>query len=175
MRRSADGRDNHARGAWGSRAHGDPFPRSSAPVHWPVEKQLGVRLGCTSLLFSGQVMSNSLQSHRLQHTRLPCPSLSFMSIESVMPSNHLILCCHLLLLPSILPRTKVFFSKLTLHIRWPKYWSLSFSISPSNEHAGLISFRIDWFDLAVQGTLNCLLRHHSRKASILWCSAFFII
>ena len=91
-----------------------------------------------------------------------------------MPSNHLILCCPFLLLPSIFPSIRVFSSESTLHIRWPKYWS--FSISPSNEYSGLISFRIYWFDLlAVQGTLKSLLRHHSSKASILWCSAFFIV
>ena len=99
-----------------------------------------------------------------------------MSMESVMPSNHLILCHPLLLLPSIFPRIKVFSSESILHIRWPKYWSFSFSISPSNEHSGLISFRMDWLDLlAVQGTLKSLLQHHSSKASILQCSAFFIV
>ena len=98
-----------------------------------------------------------------------------MSIESVMPSNHLILCHPLLLLPSIFPRIRVFSNESALHIRWPKYWSLSFSISPSNEYSGLISIRIDWLDLpAVQGTLKSLLQHHSSKASILWCSPFFI-
>ena len=97
-----------------------------------------------------------------------------MSIESVMPSNHLILFCPLLLLPSIFPSIRVFSNELALHIRWPKYWSLSFSISPSREYSGLISFRMDWFDLlAVQGTLKSLLQQHSSKASILWCSAFF--
>ena len=95
-------------------------------------------------------------------------------IESVMPSSHLILCHPLLLLPLILPSIRVFSNEATLHIRWPKYWSVSFSISPSNEHPGLISFRMDWLDLlAVQGTLKNLLQHHSSKASILWCSAFF--
>ena len=97
-----------------------------------------------------------------------------MSIESVMPSNHLILCCPLLLLPSILPSIMVFSNELALYIRWQKYWS--FRISPSNEYSGLISFRIDWFDLlAVQGTLRSILQHHSLKASILLCSAFFIV
>ena len=95
------------------------------------------------------------------------------SIESVMPSNHLILCCPLLLPPSILPSIRVFSNDSALHIRWPKYWSFSFSISPSNEYLALISFRTDWFDLlAVQGTLKSLLQHHSSKASVLWCSAF---
>ena len=97
-----------------------------------------------------------------------------MSIESMMPSNHLIL-CHLLLLPSIFPSIRVFFNKSTLHIRWSKYWIFSFRISPSNEYSGLISFRIDWFDLTVQGTLKSLLQHHSSKASVLWCSAFFMV
>ena len=98
-----------------------------------------------------------------------------MSIQSVMPSNHLILCCHILLLPSTFPNIRVFSNK-GLHIRWPKYWSFSFNISPSNEHPGLISCRMDWLDLlAVQGTLKSLLQHHSSKASILWCSAFFTV
>ena len=93
-----------------------------------------------------------------------------------MPSNHLILCCSLLLLPSVFPSIRVFSNKLALCIRWPKYWSFSFSISPSNEYSGLIYFRIDWLDLlAVQGTLKSLLQHHSSKASILRCSAFFIV
>ena len=101
--------------------------------------------------------------------------LKHMSIESVMPSNHLILCCYPLLLPSIFPRIRVFPNESVLCIRWPKYWSFSFSISPSNEYLGLISFRMDWFDLlAVQGTLKSLLQHHSSKASNLQCSAFFI-
>ena len=102
--------------------------------------------------------------------------LKLMSIESVIPSNHLILCCPLLLLPSIFPRIRVFSNGSALHIRWPKYWSFSFSISPSNEHPGLISFKMDWLDLlAVQRTLKSLLQHHSSKASILWLSAFFIV
>ena len=99
-----------------------------------------------------------------------------MSIESVMPSNHLSLCHPLLLLPSIFPSIRLFSSESLLHIRWPKYWSFSFNISPSNEHSGLISFSIDWLDLlAVQGTLKSLLQHHNPKASILWLSAFFIV
>ena len=102
--------------------------------------------------------------------------LKLMSITSVMPSNHLILCCPLLLLPSIFPSIRVFSNELFLLIRWPKYWSFSFSISPSNEYSGLISFRMDWLDLlAVQGTLKSLLQHHSSKASILQCSAFFTV
>ena len=99
-----------------------------------------------------------------------------MSIESVMPSNHLILCHPLLLLPSIFPSTRVSSNESALCIRWPKYWSFSFDISPSNEHPGLISFRMDWLDLlAVQGTLKSLLQHHSSKASILLCAAFYIV
>ena len=102
--------------------------------------------------------------------------LKLTSVESVMPSNHLIFCHPLLLLPSIFPGIRVFSNELALHIKWLKYWSFSFSISPSTEHPGLISFRNDWFDLpAVQGTLNSLLQHHSSKASILQCSAFFMV
>ena len=108
--------------------------------------------------------------------------LKLMTIESVMPSNHLVLCCPFLLLHSIFPSIRIFSNESALHIRWPKYWSFSFSISPSNEYSGfisfrivLISFRIDWLDLlAVQGTLKSLFQHHSSKASILWLSAFFI-
>ena len=121
-------------------------------------------------------------THGLQHDRL---SLSFtiswnlfkfMSIESLMLSNHLILCCPLLLLPSIFPSIRVFAYEMTLHIRWPKYWSFSFSISPSSEYSGLISFRIDWFDfLVVQGTLKSPLQHHNLKTSILWHLAFFMV
>ena len=99
-----------------------------------------------------------------------------MSIEWVMPSNHLILCRPLLLLPSIFSRIRIFSSESVLHIRWPKDWSFSFSISPFNEYLGLISFRMDWLDLlAVQGILKSLPQHHSSKASILWCSAFFMV
>ena len=123
----------------------------------------------------------TLQPHELQHTRLLCPSptlgaYSDSSIESVMPSNHLILCRSLLPPPSIFPSIRVFSNESVLRIRWPKYWSFNFSISPSNEYSGLISFRMDWLDLfAVQGTLKSLLHHHSSKASILQCSAFFIV
>ena len=99
-----------------------------------------------------------------------------LSIVSVMPSNHLILCHPLLLLPSIFPSIRVFSNESALRIRWPKYWSFSFNISPFNEHPGLISFRMDWLDLlAVQGTLTSLLQHHSSTASVLWCSAFFMV
>ena len=102
--------------------------------------------------------------------------LKLMSVESVMPSNHLSLCCPLLLPPSIFPSIRVFANESALHIRWPKYWSFSFSISPSSALPGLISFRMDWLDLlAVQGTLKSLLQHHSSKASIVWCSACFTV
>ena len=119
-----------------------------------------------------------LPVHRqlLEFTQMSRLMSLLMSIESVMPSNHLILCCPLLLLPPIFPSIRVFSNESVLRIRWPKYWSFSFSISPSNEYSGLISFRIDWFDLlAVQGTLKSLLQHHSSKASILGCSAFFTV
>ena len=132
----------------------------------------------SSVQFSRSTMSKSLWPHGLQHTRLPCPSPvpRLMTIESVISSNHLILCRPLLLSPSILPRIRVFCNKSVLHIRWPKYWSFSLSISPYNEYSGLISFKMDWFDLlAVQGTLKSLLQHHSSKASIILCSAFFIV
>ena len=126
------------------------------------------------------VVSDSLRPHRLQHTRTPCPSPTpgvyskLMSIESVMSSNHLILCRPLLLLPSILSSIRVIFSEAVLHIRWPKYWSFSISISPSNEYSGLISFRIDCFHLlAVHDTLKSLLQHQSSKASILLHSVQF--
>ena len=102
--------------------------------------------------------------------------LKLMSIESVMPSNHLMLCRPLLLLPSVFPSIRVFSDESVLHIRWPKYWSFSFNISPSNEYSGLISFRMDWLDLlALQGTLKSLIQHCSSKVSILWCSVFFIV
>ena len=102
--------------------------------------------------------------------------LKLRSVESVMPPKNLILCHPLLLLPSIFPRIRVFSNVSVLHIRWTKYWSFSFSTSPSNEYSGLISFRMDWLDLlAGQGTLKSLLQHHSSKASVLWCSAFFIV
>ena len=101
--------------------------------------------------------------------------LKLMPIELVIPSNHLILCHPLLLLPSIFPSIRIFSNESALRIRWPKYWSFRFSISLSNEYSGLIFYRIDWFDLAVQGTLKSLLQYHSSKATILWCSAFFTV
>ena len=139
------------------------------------------------LLFSRSVMSASLRPHGLQQgpglqeARLPCGSISrnllkLMFIESVMPSSHLILCHPLLFLPSIFPSIRVFSNESVFCIRWPKYWSFCISIGPSNEYSGLISFRMDWFDLlAVQVTLKSLLQHHSLKASILRHSAFFIV
>ena len=123
-------------------------------------------------------MSNSSRPHGLQHTRLSCPSPSPGACSNscpltVMPSNHLILCHLLLLLPSIFPSIRIFYNESVLHITWPKCWGFSFSISPSNEYSELISFRIDLFDLlAVQETLNSLLQHHSSKASVLWHSLF---
>ena len=127
-------------------------------------------------------MSDSLQPHGLQHTSLPLSFMisqslfKFMPTESVIPSNHLILCHPLLLLPSIFPSIKVFSKDSAVCFRWPKYWSFSFSIGPSNEHSELISFRIDWFDLlAIQGTFKSLLHHHSSKASIWGLSAFFMV
>ena len=122
--------------------------------------------------FSRSVMSDSLRPHALQHARLPCPSptpgaYSNSSTELVMPSNHLILCCPLLLLPSIFPSFRVFSSESILRLRWPEYWSFSFSISPSNEYSGLISFRMDWLDfLVVQGTLKSLLQHDSTETTL---------
>ena len=114
--------------------------------------------------------------HGVTNSRTRLSDFTFMSIESVMPSNHLILCCPLLLLPSFFPSIRAFSNESALRIRWPKYWCFSFNISPSNEHTGLISFRIDWLDLlAVQGTLKSFLQHYSSKASILWHSAFFIV
>ena len=126
-------------------------------------------------------MSDSLRPHGLQNARLPCPSptpgvfFKLMSIKLVMPSNHFILCCSLPLLPSIFPVIMVFSNESVLHIRWPKYWSFSFSVNPSNEYSGLISFRMDWLDLlAVQGTLKSL-QHYSSKASVLKPSTFFVV
>ena len=126
-------------------------------------------------------MSDSLRPHESQHARPPCPSPTpgvhwLTSIESVMPSRYLILCRPLLLLPPIPPSIRVFSKESTLRTRWPKYWSFSFSIIPSKEIPGLISFTMDWLDLlSVQGTLKGLLQHHSSKASILHCSAFFTV
>ena len=130
--------------------------------------------------FSRSVVSDSFQPHEPQYARPPYPSATPgsppMSIESVMPSSHLILCHPLLLLPSIFPSIRVFSNESALRISWAKDWSFSFNSSLSSEHPGLISFRMDWLDLlAVQGTLKSLLQHHSSRASILWHSAFFIV
>ena len=141
---------------------------------------------CSSLLssvqFSHSVVSNSLQAHESQHARPPCPSPTPGVYSNPCPSSQWChpaissLCCPLLLLPPIPPSIRVFSNESTLHFRWPKYWSFSFSISPSNEHPGLISFRMDWLDLlAVQWTFKSLLQHHSSKASIFRCSAFFTV
>ena len=136
------------------------------------------------LLFSCSFMSDFVTpwttDFPVDHQRVELTNawslLKLMSIKLVMPSNHLILCHPLLLLPSIFPSIRVFSNELALHIRWPKCWSFNFSISPSNEYLGLISFRMDWLDLlAVQGTLKSLLQHHSLKASVLRCSAFFMV
>ena len=132
-----------------------------------VQSLSHVRLFATPWITAHQA-SLSITNYR----SLPKP----MSIKSVMPSSHIILCHPLLLLPTILPSIRVFSSESTLRMRWPKYWSFSFSISPSNEHPGLISFRMDWLDfLAGHGTPKSLLQHHSSKASILWHSAFFTV
>ena len=136
----------------------------------------------SSVQFSCSVMSDSLRPHESQHARPPCPS-STPRVHSnshpssrLMPSSHLILCRPFLLLPPIPPSIRVFSNESTLCMRWPKYWSFSLTISPSNEHPGLISFRMDWLDLlAVQGTLKSLLQHHSSKASILRRLAFFTV
>ena len=132
------------------------------------------------LLFSCLVVSDSLRPHGLQDSRFPCPSLSPRVCSNSCPlswwCHPTILCCPLYPLLSIFPSIRVFSNELDLHIRWPKYWGFSFSISPSNEYSGLISFRMDWLDLlAVQGTLKILLQHHSSKESMLWCSALFIV
>ena len=133
----------------------------------------------SSVQFSCSVVSESLCEAARQASLSITNSRSQpkpLCIESVMPSNHLMLCHLLLLLPSIFPRIRVFSKESALHIRWPKYWSFSINTTPSNEHPGLISFRMDWLDLlAVQGTLKSLLQHHSSKASIISCSAFFIV
>ena len=151
----------------------------------PVRVTSGLIMGVTHLCIVVVQWLSCVRFFAIPWTAVLQASLSFtiswsllklMSIESVMPSNHLILCHPLLLLPSIFPSIRVFSNESTVCIKWPKYWSSSFSIRPSNEYLGLISFRIDWFDLlAVKGTLKSLVQHHSSKASILWCSAFFVV
>ena len=129
-------------------------------------------LSCVRFFVTPRIAAHQA-SLSITNSRSP---LKIMSIESMMPSSHLILCRPLLLLPPILPSMRVFSNESVLHIRWPKYWSFSFSTSPSNEHPGLSSFRMDWLDLlAVQGTLKSLLQHQSSKASIFWCSAFYTV
>jgi len=134
------------------------------------------QLSSIQLLSHVQLFETPWNAARQASLSSPTCLLKLMSIQFVMPSNHFIICHHLLLLPSVFPSIGVFSSESVLHIKWPKYWSFSFSISPSSDYLGLISFRINWLDLhAVQGTLKSLLQHHSSKASILRCSAFFIV
>ena len=143
----------------------DIFPTTMRIVSVVVQSSSCVRLFATSWTAAQQAPLSS---------SISWSSLKFMSIESVMLSNHLILCCPLLLLPSVFLRIRVFSKESVLRMGWPKYWSFSFSISPANEYSGLISFRMDWFDrLAVQGTLKSLLQHHGSKTSVLQHSAFF--
>ena len=140
--------------------------------HFPASSYGSVQFSCVRLFETPCTAAHQTSLCITNSWSLP----KLMSIESVMPSNHLILCCPLLLLPSIFPSTRAFSNESVLHIRWPKYWSFSFNISPSDEGSELISYRMDWLDLfAVQGTLNSLLQHHRSKASILQCSAFFIV
>ena len=155
------------------------MPKGFLSVLWPCLQPLANYMSSVVVI---QLLS-CVQLFETPWTTVHQASLSFtisqsllklMSIKSMMPSNHLILCCLLLLLPSIFPSIRVFSNKLALRIKWSKYWSFNFSISPSNEYSGLTSFRIDWFDvLAVQGTFKSLLQHYSSKVSILWRSAFF--
>ena len=150
-----------------------PWAGRTIVTHWGLEPFQSVQLLSHVWLFANSWTAAPQVSLSITNS---WSLLKLMSIESVMPSNHLILCHPFLLLPSIFPSIRVFSSELVLHMRWPKYWSFSFSVSPSNEHPGLISFRIDWLDLlAVQGTLKSLLQHHSLKASILRRSAFFMV
>ena len=160
------------------KANSDPEPLlhiprvvTPAPLH-PHEFSSVPLLSCVRLFETPRTAAHQA-SLSITNSRIPPKP---MSIELVMPSSHLILCRPFLLLPSIFPSIRVFSSESALHIRWPKYWSVSFSISPSNEYSGLISFRMDWLDLpAIQGTLTSLLQHHSSKASILQYSAFLIV
>ena len=143
----------------------------------PLSKAATYELAAVQLLSCVSLFATSwTTAHQASLFTISRSLLKLMSIESVMPSNHLLLCHPLLLLPSVFPSIRVFSNESVLHIRWPKCWSFSFSISPSNEYSGLISFRIDWFDLlAVQGTLKSVLQHHNSKTSILQHSAFFIV
>ena len=163
-----------------------PFSRGSSqprdPTHVScIAGEFFTSWATSSVQFSCSVVSDSLRPHGPQHTRLPCPSSSPEACSNSCSLNQwchptLSSCRPLVLLPSIFPSIRVFSNESALRIRWPKYWSFSFSISPSNEHPGLISFRMDWLDLlAVQGTLKSLLQHHSSKALILQCSALFMV
>ena len=144
--------------------------------NWLQKCQLCIGLQFICLVLSDSVTRYTAASGAPLSITNSWTLLKLMSIESVMSSNHLILCHPLLFPPSIFPSIRIFSSESVLCIRWWKFWSFSFNISPSNEHSGLISFRMDWFDLlAVQGTLKSLLQHHSSKASILWCPAFFML
>ena len=158
-------------------------------AHEELDSEVGIRLFSfcgyfpqDTVQFSHSVVSDSLRPHEPQHARPSCPlptprvHPNPCPLSHLMPFKHLILCCSLLLLPSIFPSIRVLSNESALHIRWPKYWSFSFNISPSSEHPGLISFRMDWLDLlAVQGTLKSLLQHHSSNASVLLHSTFFIV
>ena len=150
------------------------FPAKSTPWTIPSRKIRSVQFSCSVV---SDLCDPWTAAHQASLSTTNSQSLlKLMCIKSMMPSNHLILCCPLLSLPSIFHSIKVFSNELVLRIRWPKCWSFSFSISPSNEYSGLISFRMDWLDLlAVQGTLKSLLQHHSSKASVLWHSASFIV
>ena len=152
----------------------------SGPVQFPkIVNYFTISLTLPNIQFSSVAQSCLILRPRgLQHARLLCPSPTPWAYSNPCPvtlSSHLILCHPIPLPPSIFPSIGTFSKESVLHIRWPKYWSFSFNISPSREYSGLISPRMDWFDLAVQGTLKSLLQHHSSKASIFWCSAFFIV
>ena len=150
--------------------------KSHYPIRVPSSLHTAVQFSSVQSLRRVRLLATPWTAARQASLSITNSRIKLMSIESVMPSNHLILCHPLLLLPSIFPSIRVFSNESSLRIRWPKYWSFSFSISPSNEYSGLISFRMDWLELlAVQGTLKSLLQHHSSKASIVWRSAFFIV
>ena len=167
------------RGAWWAKVHGveesDMTQRLNNNINIASDTQWFSSVQSLSrvILFATPWTAARQASLSITNSR---SSLKLMSIESLMPSNHLILCRPLLLLPSIFPSIKVFSNESVLPIRWTKYWSFSFNITPSNEHSGLICFKMDWLDLlAIQGTLKSLLQHHSSKASVLQCSAFLIV
>ena len=165
---------NKSQGSVRKFVHEKAFSGLEFPVHVVVStvQFSSVAQSCPTLCDSMDCNTSGLPVHH----QLPEFTQTHVHWVSVMPSNHLILCCPLLLLPSIFPSIRVFSNESALRIGWPKYWCFSFSISPSNEYSGLISFRMDWLDLlAVQGTLKSLLQHHSSKASVLWHSAFFVV